>query len=60
MIEFLILHVILGLNPLYAGLIMGFALILPSAIITRAYGPIIVIGVAGGLLIGGVNQVVLG
>ena len=36
------------------GLTFGLLLSLPSAIITKAYAPILVIGAAGGLVIGGV------
>lgn len=35
------------------GLVFGLLLSLPDAIITRAYVPILVVGAAGGLLIGG-------
>jgi hydrogenase/urease accessory protein HupE len=35
-----------------SGLILGLMLSIPSAIITRAYAPIIGIGVVGGLIIG--------
>src|SRR4051812_47699713 len=34
------------------GLVVGLLLSLPDAIITKAYAPIIVLGVAGGALIG--------
>jgi hypothetical protein len=36
------------------GLTFGLLLSLPSAIITKAYAPILVIGAVGGLIIGGV------
>ena len=35
------------------GLVFGLLLSLPDAIITKAYGPILVIGAIGGVLIGG-------
>jgi hypothetical protein len=35
------------------GLLFGFLLSLPDAIITKAYAPIIVLGCLGGLVIGG-------
>lgn len=36
------------------GLTFGLLLSLPSAIITKAYAPILVVGTLGGLIIGGV------
>jgi hypothetical protein len=35
------------------GLVFGFLLSLPSAIITKAYPPILILGGLGGLIIGG-------
>ena len=35
------------------GLVFGLLLSLPSAIITKAYAPILIIGALGGLVIGG-------
>ncbi|HIH44078.1 MAG TPA: hypothetical protein HA257_03060 [Candidatus Methanoperedenaceae archaeon] len=52
MIGFLIPNVELGVHPALAGFVVGAGLSLPSAIITRAYAPIIAIGAAGGLIIG--------
>lgn len=49
---FLIPLVDLGFSPIITGLLLGFFLSLPSAIITRVYAPIIGIGVIGGLIIG--------
>ncbi len=49
---FLIPLVDLGIPRFATGLILGFFLSLPSAIITRAYAPIIGIGALGGLIIG--------
>ena len=37
-----------------AGLTFGLLLSLPSAIITKAYAPVLVVGALGGLIIGGV------
>lgn len=51
-IGFLIPQVNLGIPQSVTGFILGFSLSLPSAIITRAYGPIIGIGAIGGLIIG--------
>jgi len=59
MIGFLIPNVSLGMNPLFTGLILGIFLSLPSAIITRAYAPIIGFGIVGGLIIGYISGVVL-
>ena len=36
------------------GLTFGFLLSVPSALITKAYAPIIIIGTLGGLVIGGI------
>ncbi len=52
MIGFLIPQVNLGIPQSVTGMILGFSLSLPSAIITRAYAPIIGIGAIGGLIIG--------
>jgi hypothetical protein len=52
MIGFLIPLIDLGIPQPLTGLILGFTLSLPSAIITRAYAPIIGIGIIGGLIIG--------
>ena len=59
MIGFLIPNVALGISPVLTGLILGLLLSLPSAIITRAYVPIIVLGVIGGLVIGFTTQIVV-
>ncbi len=52
MIGFLIPNVELGIHPAITGLLLGIGLSLPSAIITRAYAPIIGIGIVGGVIIG--------
>jgi len=52
MLGFLIPLVDLGIPRFATGLILGFTLSLPSAIITRVYAPIIGTGAAGGLIIG--------
>jgi hypothetical protein len=36
------------------GLVIGLLLSLPSAIITKAYAPILILGALGGIVIGGV------
>ena len=52
MIGFLIPLVDLQMLAPVSGLILGCLLSVPSAIITRAYAPIIGIGAIGGLIIG--------
>lgn len=59
MIGFLIPTVHLGISPAITGVLLGFFLSLPSAIITRAYAPIIAIGIIGGLIIGIVTSIVV-
>jgi hypothetical protein len=41
------------------GLLLGFILSLPDALITKTYGPILGAGIVGGLIIGIVAQLVL-
>jgi hypothetical protein len=36
------------------GLLFGFLLSLPAALITKAYAPILIIGLLGGVVIGGI------
>jgi hypothetical protein len=38
------------------GLVFGLLLSLPSAIITKAYAPILIVGALGGLIIGGLTH----
>lgn len=52
MIGFLIPIVGLNINSMVTGVIIGLGLSIPSAIITRVYTPIIVIGAVGGFIIG--------
>ena len=59
MLGFLIPNLDLGIHPAIVGLIFGLGLSLPSAIITRAYAPIIAIGVAGAVIIGFITQAIL-
>ena len=59
MLGFLIPVANLGIHPALTGVILGIGLSLPSAIITRAYAPIIGIGVAGGVIIGFITSLVL-
>jgi hypothetical protein len=37
-----------------SGLVFGFLLSLPDALVTKAYAPVLIIGAAGGLVIGGI------
>jgi len=59
MIGFLIPNVNLGIHPALAGLLLGVGLSVPSAIITRAYAPIIGMGIAGSAIIGFIVKIVL-
>jgi len=59
MIGFLIPTVDLGIHPALTGLLLGFSLSLPSAIITRVYVPIVGIGIVGSVIIGFVVKTVL-
>ncbi len=60
MIGLIIPNATFGLDPLISGLILGIGLSLPSAIITRVYAPIMVIGAIGGLIIGFVTKSFVG
>lgn len=59
MIGLIIPNINLGLDPVLNGLIIGIGLSLPSAIITRAYGPILIIGALGGLVIGYITKMIV-
>ena len=59
MIGFLIPNVNLGIHPALAGLLLGSGLSVPSAIITRAYAPIIGTGIVGSVIIGFIVKAVL-
>ena len=59
MIGFLIPNVELGLHPAVTGLLLGLGLSLPSAIITRAYAPIIGMGIVGSVIIGFVVKAIV-
>ena len=59
MIGFLLPNVALGVHPAIVGLILGLGLSLPSAIITRAYAPIIGTGIIGSVIIGFIVKAVL-
>ncbi|HMK53399.1 MAG TPA: hypothetical protein VK444_01325 [Methanobacteriaceae archaeon] len=60
MIGLIIPNITFGLDPLVSGLIIGIGLSLPSAIISRAYAPIMIIGALGGLIIGYLTKIVMG
>jgi len=59
MIGFLIPNVNLGIHPALVGLLLGAGLSVPSAIITRAYAPIIGIGIVGSVIIGFIVKTIL-
>jgi hypothetical protein len=52
MIGFIIPNIKLGIPEVYSGGIIGLGLSIPTSIITRAYLPINIIGLIGGLVIG--------
>ncbi len=52
MLGFLIPNIDLGIDRSVTGLLIGLGLSVPTAIITRAYAPIIGIGALGGIIIG--------
>ena len=56
---FLIPNVNIGLHPVVTGVLLGLGLSLPSAIISRAYAPIIGIGLVGSIIIGFITNAVL-
>lgn len=59
MLGFLIPNVGLDIHQAISGALLGLGLSLPTAIITRAYLPIIGIGVAGGIIIGFIAHAVI-
>ena len=59
MLGFIIPNVSISIHPIAIGAILGLGFSVPTAIITRAYAPIIVIGVVGGAIIGLVTNLVL-
>jgi hypothetical protein len=59
MLGFLIPVVSIGVNPIATGAILGLGLSVPTALITRAYAPIIGIGLVGGIIIGVITNAVL-
>ena len=59
MLGFLIPNIDLPLHTAVTGALLGLGLSLPTAIIVRVYAPILGIGVAGGVLIGFITNMVL-
>ncbi|HUW22242.1 MAG TPA: hypothetical protein VMW41_06285 [Candidatus Bathyarchaeia archaeon] len=59
MIGFLIPNIEFGIHPALTGLFLGVGLSLPSAIITRAYAPIVGIGIVGSVIIGFISKTVV-
>ena len=55
---FIIPNMQLGINPIITGGIFGLGLSLPTSIITRAYIPINVVGIVGGIIIGIITYLV--
>ncbi len=56
---FIIPNINIGLHPIATGALLGLGLSLPTAIIVRAYAPIIGIGIVGGIIIGFITNLVL-
>jgi hypothetical protein len=59
MLGFIIPNINIGLHPVATGALLGLGLSLPTALIVRAYVPIVVIGVVGGAIIGFITLLVL-
>ena len=59
MLGFLIPTTGVRLNPIATGALFGLGLSVPTALITRAYAPIIGIGVVGGIIIGVITNAVI-
>jgi hypothetical protein len=47
-----------GIDPIIRGLLLGVLLSLPDAILTKAYAPILGLGVVGGLILGVITRLV--
>jgi hypothetical protein len=47
-----------GIDPIIRGLLLGILLSLPDALITKAYVPILGLGVVGGLVLGVITRLV--
>jgi hypothetical protein len=59
MLGFIIPNIDISLHPIATGAIIGLGLSLPTALIVRAYIPIISIGILGGIIIGWITNMVL-
>ncbi|MBN2100435.1 hypothetical protein JW710_00875 [Candidatus Dojkabacteria bacterium] len=59
MVGLIIPNLNLGTGYVVTGIIVGLGLSVPTAVITRAYAPIIGIGVVGGLIIGLISNAVI-
>ena len=59
MLGFIIPNISIGLHPIATGALLGLGLSLPTALIVRAYAPIVGIGIAGGIIIGFITTLVL-
>ncbi|MFC1992863.1 hypothetical protein ACFLV3_03525 [Chloroflexota bacterium] len=59
MLGFIIPNIGISLHPIASGAILGLGLSLPTALIVRAYAPILGIGVVGGIIIGLITNIVL-
>ena len=59
MLGFIIPNISIGLHPIPSGALLGLGFSLPTAIIARAYAPIIGTGVVGGAIIGFITNLVL-
>ena len=55
---FIIPNMQLGIHPIITGGIFGLGLSVPTSIITRAYIPINVVGIVGGIIIGIITYLV--
>jgi hypothetical protein len=58
-VKYIIALINIGLHPVATGALLGLGLSLPTALIVRAYVPIVVIGVVGGAIIGFITILVL-
>ena len=56
---FIIPNISIGLHPIASGALLGLGFSLPTAIIVRAYAPIIGIGIVGGAIIGFITNLVV-
>jgi hypothetical protein len=59
MLGFIIPNIDISLHPIASGAILGLGFSLPTALIVRAYAPIVGIGIVGGVLIGWITNIVM-